>query len=422
MKVTDLHLGAEISIPADWRRVIARDCPIRLCPPDLEATVLRLQHTQGAEALLDLGLLQQNVDGVALNRALRIDQVWLHAHVDPDSGEIVGISTAGGLLTAGGLSMARSLEIAVAHELRNEPAPRLFFTSDVRDLAALSALGYVARPIEFLSLDNWCELDELYDLLGWRDTAEIETRFDVDDEILLGLTDQRQLDAIDEGLAGDSQSLSLADAEWNFSDHFSAIILAWSPAALARDLPAGFLDIIENLKRLQTVLGRDTSMIAIWWPDQAMLDRLRFVLNRGTERDVQSILERSLQEDLWALDGFSPHPPGPPSFLDALNELDHLPAKGDPAGWQRSTHNFMQAYSRDIIEPLFYASSRCDPESRSLHATTVMLEKLLGAQYCDIQKGIVGGSPGMLSAKNISLLLATTDRLLRSFKAGESAP
>jgi hypothetical protein len=411
-----LQLGEQISIPADWRRVIGPDCPIRRCPLDLDATLQRWQQTYGAHALLDLGLLQQDVDGVALNSALRVEHAWLQPHVDPDSEDVIGISTDGGLLTADGLSIARSLDIAVAHELRNEPAPRLFFTSDVHDLGVLSSFGYVARPIQFLSFDRWCELDELCEILGCRGMTEIETRFDVDDELLLGLTDQRQLDALDGELAGNSLSLSLADSDCHFSDDFSAIILGWSLAALTRELPAGFLAIIEDLKRLQTVLGWDISKMAVWWPDQATLDRLRFGLNRGTERDVRSILERSLRDDLWTLDGFVPWPIAPPSLLEAFSGIEQQ-AAADAVTWRRAADALRAAEQRELIVPMLQGVSDVDPLQRCLQMNSAMLQSMSTNLWCDVQRNMACGDHNTFSQKTISLLLATTDRLLRNFKA-----
>ena len=91
------------------------------------------------------------------------------------------------------------------------------------------------------------------------------------------------------------------------------------------------LAIIDDLKQLQTALRRDLSNVGIWRPEDAMLDRLRFALNRGTVAAVRSILEASLREDRWSLEGFFTCPIAPPSLRISATLLARRAARSVPS-------------------------------------------------------------------------------------------
>jgi len=380
---------------------------VHRCPANFQEILVGLQNVFSTDSLLETGLLQHDAEQVVPNLALR-DGAWLQAHRDPQLESFCGISMAGGLLTAEGRSRADSIGIAVGRELSLEAAPKLLIVDNLDDdLALLDSWGYIVRANDALAAENAIELEEICMYLGWHAAEDVTEGFDFDE--VLGANDLRGLEL------GEGNSESLSEMDGGYDYNLQVVVVAWSPSQLTRAVPEGSSNLISYLRQVQKVLGRNLSNVAVWRPTQAFIDALRFALMHATPTAVTSLLENSLRDECWSLDGFLPTPTVPPNYSEALAELQRLSTETiNPMTWRPAVAALRQAQAQ-ITAPLLVTGS--DPLIQVQNTMIALMQDVHLSQYCELQRTLAATGSSEFPMKMVSSLVALSDRVSRLLKS-----
>lgn len=468
----------------DWQQLADSGGVVR-CPADAEAIVAHLEAFFPAEVLHTAGLLEPHEDGYELAAALQDgDWLLPHWDPELGEvcglSTRGGLLTADGLSPISTLEQAVVREL----RFEPRPRLFLVFSpEDLRALRSVGFVAVPAEDVHAQSandLDAICELlhwprsegrlDEL-DAQGQALLASVDDvdqnfdkRFDdffaetVDEEPdtreedletevqpaiehasgteacheaiapvslgTCGIADEGQGDSLlnnEDDTAGDSHSYSLSALDAYATPALEVILVASSAAKLDSSVPVGLPKVLNYLRQIQRAMRKELTNVSFWSLDGQTLDRLRFALELGDRAAVTSILEDSLLDTRWSVDGFDPEPSDPPSYVEALAEFEQIYTQSpNTLRRQRGIANLQTAYGRSVLAPLA-ANCSSDPVEQIQHGMVMQLASLSVQQYCTCRTAMTLSPLGELSPKTFSQYLATGDRILRLVKLMESS-
>ncbi len=211
------------------------------------------------------------------------------------------------------------------------------------------------------------------------------------------------------------------------------VFVAWSPAALDGERPAGFAAVTRHFRELDDYMGLDRSAIQFWQPTAASLDRIRFFAHREEVAAVREALLDSLYEDTWLLESTDPE-----TETEDASAPDDLPAaywalrealRGDRR--DHSTQAVRQAAERlqrllqaELIGPMMTEAANSPTASeQALGVVTALLAELFIMDAVGVQArlaewqhaaGPIDGQDPL--ARHVQQLISVADSLNKFFR------
>lgn len=189
------------------------------------------------------------------------------------------------------------------------------------------------------------------------------------------------------------------------------VFVAWSPAALDGERPAGFAAVTRHFRELEDYMGLDRSDIQLWQPTAASLDRIRFFAHREEVAAVREALLDSLYEDTWLLESADPEtetidtsaPHDLPAAYWALREaLRGDRRDGSTQAVRQAAERLQRLLQTELIGPMMTEAAN------SPTAGEQALASLLGPRACSEPTGIRSAGVGAAQTGSASPPAATT--------------
>jgi hypothetical protein len=284
-----------------------------------------------------------------------------------------------------------------------EPGDCLLIAADMENIVALRRLGwpaFLAQDLLPFSLVRWSKLTAA---CGWAqpnglelpvnsvaaDTETTTVATPTNPEVSSAL--QSVLPANPDGLDEPPEpALVATGSEPPLPKFITLVLVGWSVARLALDLPSVIALLASALWDAHRYLGIDLSPCPVWLPTAPELTRIKYCREMGAKPALAQAVQQSLDRSLFTVEEAQHRQATaarePVSYLDAYHELEKCQraaaTNAQAVDQSRAAQLvYAAAVDRELILPLReQALANRDPQKRSLSLIAADLAELLHHQ------------------------------------------